>query len=101
MAKPMPAIFFGHGNPMNALTHNAWTRGVDGYRQQYSEAESNTLRLGALVPAGDLVTATSNRARFTTSAAFRANCMRSSIRRRATRSLRIALRICSRHSWSG
>lgn len=23
----MPAIFFGHGNPMNALTDNAWTRG--------------------------------------------------------------------------
>ena len=23
----MPAIFFGHGNPMNALTDNVWTRG--------------------------------------------------------------------------
>src|SRR5436190_7936749 len=23
----MPAIFFGHGNPMNALTSNAWTEG--------------------------------------------------------------------------
>jgi len=23
----MPAIFFGHGNPMNALADNAWTRG--------------------------------------------------------------------------
>ncbi|HEU4507674.1 MAG TPA: 4,5-DOPA dioxygenase extradiol [Pyrinomonadaceae bacterium] len=23
----MPAIFFGHGNPMNALAHNTWTEG--------------------------------------------------------------------------
>ena len=27
MSKPMPAIFFGHGNPMNTLTRNAWTNG--------------------------------------------------------------------------
>jgi len=27
MAKPMPTIFFGHGNPMNALLSNAYTRG--------------------------------------------------------------------------
>ena len=27
MTKPMPAIFFGHGNPMNALADNDWTRG--------------------------------------------------------------------------
>jgi 4,5-DOPA dioxygenase extradiol len=25
MAQRMPAIFFGHGNPMNALRHNEWT----------------------------------------------------------------------------
>jgi len=27
MSKAMPAIFFGHGNPMNALYRNAWTNG--------------------------------------------------------------------------
>jgi hypothetical protein len=27
MAERMPAIFFGHGNPLNALASNAWTGG--------------------------------------------------------------------------
>ena len=26
MATRMPAVFFGHGNPMNALASNAWTQ---------------------------------------------------------------------------
>jgi 4,5-DOPA dioxygenase extradiol len=27
MSERMPALFIGHGNPMNALANNAWTRG--------------------------------------------------------------------------
>jgi len=27
MSNPMPAIFFGHGNPLNALQKNVWTEG--------------------------------------------------------------------------
>ena len=27
MAQTLPAVFFGHGNPMNALSDNAYTRG--------------------------------------------------------------------------
>src|SRR6478672_3318276 len=27
MSERLPAIFFGHGNPMNALAENDWTRG--------------------------------------------------------------------------
>src|SRR5512147_1176304 len=34
MLKLMPAIFFGYGNPMNALQRNAWTDGWFGIGKQ-------------------------------------------------------------------
>jgi 4,5-DOPA dioxygenase extradiol len=33
MPTRMPAMFFGHGNPMNALSSNAWTRGWSAFGQ--------------------------------------------------------------------
>jgi len=33
METRMPAMFFGHGNPMNALTSNAWTQGWAAFGQ--------------------------------------------------------------------
>ena len=48
MAKPMPVIFFGHGNPLNALYDNAYTR-LGGDRHVDAAAEGNTLRFGPLV----------------------------------------------------
>ena len=33
MATRMPAMFFGHGNPMNALASNAWTQGWAAFGQ--------------------------------------------------------------------
>ena len=34
MLKPMPAIFFGHGNPMNAVQSNAFTKGWNAIGQR-------------------------------------------------------------------
>ena len=33
----MPAIFFGHGNPMNALLRNEWTEGWAAIVLDYAE----------------------------------------------------------------
>jgi aromatic ring-opening dioxygenase catalytic subunit (LigB family) len=38
MADVMPAIFFGHGNPMNAVTHNCYT---DWFVPESSREKSN------------------------------------------------------------
>jgi type 1 fimbriae regulatory protein FimB/type 1 fimbriae regulatory protein FimE len=43
MANVMPAIFFGHGNPMNAIGRNAYTDAV-AYRHALRSSELVTLR---------------------------------------------------------
>jgi len=48
-----PAIFFGHGNPMNALLDNAYTKGWAACRRRPAEAEGDSLHFSALVCAGD------------------------------------------------
>ena len=52
MAKPMPAIFFGHGNPMNALAHNAWTDGWAAIGKEIPRPTSRALGLRSLVSSG-------------------------------------------------
>ena len=34
MSKPMPAIFFGHGNPMNALERNPYSKAWEAIGQE-------------------------------------------------------------------
>src|ERR1041384_1151831 len=39
-AKPTPAIFFGHGNPMNAVQRNAWTEGWKAIGNSFPKPEA-------------------------------------------------------------
>ena len=82
--KRMPAVFVGHGNPMNAVTSNAYTEAWAD-RPGAAAADRHPLRLGALVPAGYGGTAMRGRAPSTTSAGFRPSCSTCSTRRPATR----------------
>jgi aromatic ring-opening dioxygenase catalytic subunit (LigB family) len=47
----MPAIFFGHGNPMNALQQNDWTKAwVRSAQHCRSHAQSFAFRLTGIWP---------------------------------------------------
>lgn len=39
-AHRLPSIFFGHGNPMNALQHNAWTKGWRGLGEKLDKPKA-------------------------------------------------------------
>jgi len=43
MTKPMPAIFFGHGNPMNALSKNTYTDGWNAIGKQLPRRKPSLL----------------------------------------------------------
>jgi hypothetical protein len=49
MAEILPAIFFGHGNPMNAILDNGYTEAWSRNRTDDAEAESNSVHLRPLV----------------------------------------------------
>ena len=51
MTTPMPAIFFGHGNPMNALERNAYTEAWRAIGRPAASAR-HPRRFRPLVPAG-------------------------------------------------
>ena len=52
MVDPMPAIFFGHGNPMNALSATR-TLGPGGRSARSKPTPSDRVGVGALVRSGD------------------------------------------------
>lgn len=54
MAKPTPALFFGHGNPLNALAKNEWTEGWAAIGRAIPRPRAITVRLSTLVSSGDV-----------------------------------------------
>ncbi len=95
----MPAIFFGHGNPMNALGSNAWTEAWRRIGEQTARPKA-ILSISAhwYVPGTRCHGRARRRGRSTTSAAFPRSSTRCSTRRRAIPRSRIASRTCWRPS---
>ena len=96
MAKILPAIFFGHGNPMNAVLKNVYTKAWRRMGRQLPKPRAilpsppiglfQKRRLRSLLRQGPSMT----------SADFPKNCFRSSIRRGAIRIWRAGFKNCSR-----
>jgi len=49
MAEILPAIFFGHGNPMNVVLDNGYTKAWSRIGQTIPQAESDSVHLRPLV----------------------------------------------------
>ena len=55
ITETMPVFFIGHGNPMNAIQDNPFTRSLAAMgRFRCAEAESHPCRLGALAHTGNV-----------------------------------------------
>ncbi len=80
----MPVLFVGHGSPMNAIEHNAFTETLAGAERAAAEAEGGVRGVGAL---GDsrarMCWRLRIRKRFTISTGFRGRFMKCSILRPA------------------
>ena len=53
MSNMLPAVFFGHGNPMNAVTHNDYTETWRRMGAEIPKPKADPIDLGALVCARD------------------------------------------------
>lgn len=53
MSQRMPLIFFGHGNPMNALSRNSYTEGWSKIGMQVSRPKAILSIIRSLVSSGN------------------------------------------------
>ena len=99
MATRMPAIFFGHGNPMNALaTQRLDARVVGAGRGRYRDRARSSRSPHTGTCRERTLRRWRSRARSTTSAASRASCTTCAIPRPAIRRSRRACKTCWRPS---
>ena len=97
MSERCRRCFVGHGNPMNALQENAWTRAWAELGARAAAPARGAVDLGALVRARHRRDRDArSRAPSMTSAASRASCSRCATRARATPRSPRACRRCSR-----
>ena len=93
MTDPMPAIFFGHGNPMNALLRNAYTEGWAAIGESIPRPKAVLSSAHWYLP-GTAVTAMAAPRTIHDFGGFPRELMRLSIRRPAVLSLLHAFMIC-------
>ena len=86
MSNQMPALFIGHGSPMNTLEHNGFTAAWQALGRELPRPRALLVISAHWYFGTTAVTAMPDRARSTTSMDSRRNSLPSTIRRRAHRS---------------